>query len=216
MSYITGNIPTFYAYLKEEFLYNNTRSGNVIECEVFAFNAIQRRAPSFNVMTEYGSVHNRVPLHYLVHKKEYKQYPLDYLSIWDCYSYHFNAVRYDYLKNSKVDVLMKDKTLEKGEYLFTIDWADNYEARPGSYSEQAYGHKTHHIIKLDSGMFAAQPNNRLWFYDGGAFINPSKRPQKIDWLIFQKDFSCEQTGWKWDTRDDETVYYQFEESKLDD
>lgn len=214
MAFLNSNIPFFFAYLKKEFLYNDeSHHGEFVDAEIFGFSSLQRRIPSFYLMTEYGSIHARVPLHYLVWKTDYKEIPKDFLSIWDCYSYTHSIIEYSYLKNSKCEVILKDGSKESGIYMFTIDWCNNSEFISSDHAERPDGHKCGHMIKLDSGMFVIQPNNRIWWYDAGAFIDPRERPNKIDWKIYSSLHSVEQSGFRWTTKD-ENIDYDY--TKIDD
>src|SRR5271169_5161469 len=51
--------------------------------------------------------------------------------------------------------------------MFTIDWCESEDAEEAGDG----GHKCAHLIALDNGNFAAQPNNRIqWFCP--AFVTP--------------------------------------------
>jgi hypothetical protein len=206
MAYLNSNIPTFFAYLKSEFLYNDEpHTPFLMEVEVFGVTSLSRRCLLFEVMSSYGSRHSRVPIHYLVLDEKHTNYPLDWLQLWDCYSNNISVTRYEYHKNSQVHVQLKDRTFAKGKYLFTIDSHDNPDAAYG-YSEIAAGHKCHHIIAGEGGQIFAQPNNRVRWTDGGAFI--TKKLEKPDWQVFCQEFTCEGAG-KWIAEDNYDLFYQF-------
>lgn len=62
---------------------------------------------------------------------------------------------------------MRDRSWVGGQYLFTIDWFGYADAEEAGDS----GHKCGHVIALDNGNFAMQPNNRIqWF--SPAFVTP--------------------------------------------
>ena len=46
---------------------------------------------------------------------------------------------------------------EGGQYMFTRDWYGHEDAAEAGDG----GHKRSHVIALDNGNFAAQPNNRM-------------------------------------------------------
>ena len=47
--------------------------------------------------------------------------------------------------------------------------------------------------------------------DGGSFIS-RKFVKKPDWIVFDKEYSCEHTGSRWVSESDEEVYfYDFKE-----
>ena len=59
--------------------------------------------------------------------------------------------------------------------MFTLDWFGHEDAEEAGDG----GHKCAHVIALDNGNFAAQPNNRIqWFCP--AFVTPFK--DKPDYL----------------------------------
>ena len=66
-NYLNIDIPIFIAYLDTSFFYNKSPDINAerIPVEVFSFTSIPQRCGLFSVMTEYGSQHARVPIHYL-------------------------------------------------------------------------------------------------------------------------------------------------------
>jgi hypothetical protein len=216
MPYLNANIPVFHAYLSSDFLYNHTKAEKeYISCEVFGVTSLTRRCLTFQVMTEYGSRHDRVPIHYLTLDPKHSNYPLDWLQLWDCYSNVLSVTRYEYHKNASVEVQLKNHEWVKGKYLFTIDWHDNPDCALG-YSEMAGGHKCGHLIwglqdstGKECNQLFFQPNNRVVWKDGGAFI--AKKLEKPDWKVFDKEFTCEGKG-KWVALDNDDYFYQFKEA----
>ncbi len=51
--------------------------------------------------------------------------------------------------------------------MFTLDWYGHEDAEEAGHG----GHECAHVIALDNGNFAAQPNNRIPWFDP-AFITP--------------------------------------------
>ena len=211
-NYLNLNIPTFLAYLDTGFLYNKEPNykNDAIPVEVFNFTSIPQRCGLFSVMTEWGTQHARVPIHYLRATPEATTtYPLDWLQLWDNMSYYASASIYDYLKNRTAMVMLKDKTKHKSKYMFTIDWCLGPQYHAG-YGEMAAGHKCAHVFEGEGGQFFMQPNNRVLWLDGGAWI--SKELAKPDWKVFGLEFSCESTGSRWVSESDEELYfYTFKE-----
>jgi len=212
MNYLNLNIPTFLAYLDTGFLYNEEPNykNDAVPVEVFNFTSIPQRCGLFSVMTEWGTQHARVPIHYLRATPEATTaYPLDWLQLWDNMSYYASAGIYDYLKNRTAMIMLKDKTRHKAKYMFTIDWCLGPQYHSG-YGEMAAGHKCAHVFEGEGGQFFMQPNNRLLWLDGGAWI--SKELAKPDWKVFGLEFSCESTGSRWVSESDEELYfYDFKE-----
>jgi hypothetical protein len=216
MAYINTDIPIFSAYLDTSFLHDKEpRSTNeFIIVEVFGFTSINRRCGLFSVMSEMGSIHTRVPIHYLTDKlpeEALTNYPLDWLELWDSYSPYVTAHRYEYLKNSACKVLLKDKEWHRAAYLMTFDWCHGPDFQTGQ-SENPGGHKQGHLLIGEGGQFFIQPGNRVVWRDGGAFIGKELKGQE-KWKVFSKEFSCEQTGSRWFAGEEELYFYQFEPNK---
>lgn len=214
-NYLNINIPTFFAFLDTGFLYDEEPNilNERIVVEVFNFTSIPQRCGLFSVMTEYGSQHARVPIHYLRStEKEGTEFPLDWIQLWDSMSYYASIGIVEYLKNRAANILLKNKTQHKCKYMFTIDWCLGPQY-PFGYGEMAAGHKCGHFFAGEGGQYFIQPNNRVLWMDGGSFI--SRQLTKPDWKVFSKEFSCEHTGSRWVSESDEEEYfYEFKE-KLD-
>jgi hypothetical protein len=212
-NYLNIDIPVFTAYLDTAFLYNKAPDflNERIPVEVFSFTSIPQRCALFSIMTEYGSQHARVPIHYLRSKiKIGTDYPLDWLQLWDSLSYYASVNINQYTKNRSANILIKNHTLEKAKYLFTIDWCLGSHYQSG-YGEMAGGHKCGHFFEGD-GQYFLQPNNRVLWLDGGSWINKSL-DKKPNWKVFSKEFSCEYNGSRWVTDDhDDAWFYEFKES----
>lgn len=215
-NYLNIDIPTFICYLDTNFFYNLPPSINSekIPVEVFSFTSIPQRCAMFSVMTEYGSQHARVPIHYLrSHKEQGSDYPLDWIQLWDSLSYYASVNIVQYTKNRAANILLKNKTLHKAKYLFTIDWCFGPQYSYG-YGEIAGGHKCGHFFEGCGGQYFLQPNNRVLWLDGGSFI-AKKLDKKPDWKVFSLEFSCENTGSRWISESEEELYFYDFKEKLD-
>jgi hypothetical protein len=173
---LNTNIPRFYCHLRNEFLYDgNSHHSEFLKVCVFGAASISGRALGFHVLTENGAVIWRLPIHAFCHKTGAPKQPLDWLEFWDCFSSEITCTVFDRLAESRVRVQLRDRSWEGGQYMFTLDWhcsPDAEEAGDG-------GHKCAHLIALDNGNFAAQPNNRIqWFCP--AFVTPFT--EKPDYL----------------------------------
>ena len=215
MSYLNSSIPITIGYLDTSFLFNEEAgtTKDYTPVEIFSVCSIPRRCLMFSVMTEMGSQHARVPIHYLKSESTNNEndLPLDWIQLWDSFSTYFSVNKFEYLKNSSCQLILKDKKLIKGKYLFTIDWCNGTDYEFG-YSEIPSGHKCAHFLELENGQFAAQPNNRIIWSDGGAWIGKKLQGHK-DWKVFGKVFSCEASGWKWTAGEEELLNYDFEYNK---
>ena len=211
-SYLNIDIPIFNAYLDTSFLYNKLPDFKAtrIPVEVFTFTSIPQRCGLFSVMTEFGSQHARVPIHYL-RSTEFggTNYSLDTIQLWDSLSYYTSVNINQYTKNRAAKLFLKNKIIESAKYLFTIDWCHgpNYQY---NYSELAGGHKCGHFF-VGNGQYFLQPNNRVLWLDGGSWICKTFAT-KPDWKVFSHEFSCEHTGSKWTSESSEDLwFYDFKE-----
>ena len=103
----------------------------------------------------------------------------------------------------------KDKKWHNGKYLFTIDFAHpEPNILDTDHSEIPHEHKCAHIIALDDGNFAAQPNNRC-IWDLPSFTVKDNIP---DWKVQTNEWNVEDTG-KWKTEDTDNFFYEIEEKK---
>jgi hypothetical protein len=210
-NYLNIDIPIFTAYLDSSFLNNLEANPNAkrLPVEVFSFTSIPQRCGLFSVMTEYGSQHARVPIHYLRSTLEKgTNYPLDWIQLWDSLSYYGSININQYTKNRSANVILKNHSLEKVKYLFTIDWCLGPQYQNG-YGEMAGGHKCGHFFE-GNGQFFLQPNNRVLWFDGGSWIN-KKLTDKPNWKVFTKEFSCENQGSRWITGEEDVWFYEFKE-----
>jgi hypothetical protein len=96
-------------------------------------------------------------------------------------------------------VVFKDGTKEWGNYMMTFDWYNN------PYSQEPTQYKAAHLIKLDDGNFALQPNNRLVWKDMSFTTKPF--PDKPDWKVDNKDWVCESVSDRWIIHHENDNYY---------
>ena len=114
------------------------------------------------------------------------------------------------LKNS----LLKDRNLYKqGSVLGRNYWG------PGDYNELDFGytqhpdqHKCGHVLELDDGNYAIQPNNRLRIFDPSMAADPSK--PLIHRLVNTRIWSVEDTS-KWITDENQEGSYDYEYKEID-
>ena len=96
---------------------------------------------------------------------------------------------------------LRRKKQREGTYLFTIDWcAGDYNELDFGYAEKPDQHKCGHVIELDDGNYAIQPNNRLRIFDPSMAADPSK--PLIHRLVNTRIWSVEDTS-KWITDENE-------------
>ena len=79
-------------------------------------------------------------------------------------AYYPSVHSWDILEGQAGKYIGKDKKWHPGKYLFTVDFAHpESNILDTDHSEIPHEHKCAHIIALDDGNYAAQPNNRcIW------------------------------------------------------
>lgn len=199
MSYLIANVPAIDCFVRKEFLYaEQDHIGELTPCYLTSVKSIKGRALTFEAfLTDYGALYDKLPIHAFVWKEEIgveNMLPLNYLQVWDSFSYYITVLEKQMLKGLQCAVFMKDKKLYEGEYLFTIDscHSDSNELNC-TLSETATEHKSFNIIKLKNGQFAAQPNNRIRWYDQSLVPIETEKP---DFHYMTKIYSVEDSQ-KW-------------------
>ena len=197
---LNTSIPHFYAKMRIEHLYQHDGREGFQDVIVFGAQSIAGRALTFHVMSDEGAVRSRVPVHMLTWKDTAPKKALDHLQLWDCFGHDFTVNAYDYLVQSRVQIIFKDGSKEWGNYLMTFDWYDN------PYSNEPTQYKAAHLIKLDDGNFALQPNNRLIWRDM-SFVT-QLFSEKPDWMVDNKEWFCESVSDRWVlNKGDENIFY---------
>ncbi len=205
MPYLNASIPEIECLLRKEYLYNFERGhGEFIDCLVFGASSIQGRALGFHALTRFGGQFGRLPLSAFAWKKSAPNLPLEWLQIWDCFSYDFSVVEYDWLQGQRCSTFLKDGKWYDGQYLMTIDWCGS----PTAERARDTGWKCAHLLRLDNGCFAAQPNNRTRWYDASFITEPF--PEKPDFKTMGREFKCED-GQRWATEDSDRFFYRYQE-----
>ena len=212
MSYLVANLPPIECYIRKEYLYDFQKGfGEYEPCYWVSVKSIKGKALYIeSLLTNYGALYDKLPISAYVWKTDIKKdelLPLDFLEIWDAFSYNISIIEKSTLSKLDVMVYMKDKEFYKGEYMFTIDSAHSEPNELNvSLSETPNEHKSFNVIKLDNGQFCAQPNNRILFHDQSLTPRGLKIP---DFKVSTKEFICEQ-GHKWSAGDDDSFFYEFE------
>ena len=212
-TYLNADIPPIYCQVRKEYLYDlKEHKGESLEWVVFGITSISGMAILFNIMLTNGACYWRLPISAFFQKSydrtKVPDMSVDELELWNCFSYYPSVHHYSYLTNQRGKFLGKDKKFYKGEYLFTIDWAHpDSNILDTDHSEIPQEHKCAHILELDNGNFAAQPNNRiLWnlsHYTTDKFW-PDFKVQNTYWTVENKD---------WVTEDTDKMFYQIEDKK---
>ena len=143
--------------------------------------------------------------------KEVPRMRLDELELWNCFSYYPSVTSFDILDGQHGKYIGKDKKWHPGSYLFTVDWAHpESNIVDTDHSEIPHEHKCAHILALDDGNYAAQPNNRL-IWNIPSFTVKNEIP---NWKVQTSDWNVEDSS-RWRTEDTDNFFYEIEEKKND-
>ena len=220
MAYLVANIPPTEVFIRKEFLYDFTKDNKnkllgedeYESAHWITTKSIPNQALYFeSFVHNYGALYDKLPIHAFVWKTDIdrnKLYPLDWLQLWDCFSYNISVIKKQRLRNARCEVIMKDRSKAPGYYLFTIDSCSSDPNEVDvSWSETPNEHKSFNIIKLDNGQFAAQPNNRiLWKHQS----QTTSTDLKIPYFKFStKTWICENSD-RWSAAGSTTFTYMDE------
>jgi len=213
MSYLVANLPPVQCYVRKEYLYDFQKGhGEYEPCYWVSVKSIKGKALYIeSLLTNYGALFDKLPISAYVWRTdiiESEQLTLDHLEIWDAFSYNIAVLRKETLQGLQCKVFMKDRKMYDGNYMFTIDscHSDPNELDT-SLSETPNEHKSFNIIKLNNGQFAAQPNNRVLFYDQSLTPRGVTKP---DFKVSTHEFFCE-NGAKWSAGDSDEFFYEITE-----
>ena len=213
MAYLNVNIPATYAQIRREFLYDlKDHHGEVEDCIIFGLASITGRALLFHTIMENGAVFYRLPIHAFIQRgfkvEDVPRRRLDELELWNCFSYYPAITTYDILLGQSGKYYGKDKEWHTGQYLFTVDFAHpESNIVDTDHSEIPHEHKCAHVLALNDGNYAAQPNNRL-IWSLPSFTVKDEVP--FDWKVQTNDWSVENTA-TWRTEDSDRFFYGIEE-----
>ena len=213
MAYLNVNIPATYAQIRREFLYDlKDHHGEVEDCIIFGLASITGRALLFHTIMENGAVFYRLPIHAFIQRgfkiEDVPRRRLDELELLNCFSYYPAITTYDILLGQSGKYYGKDKEWHTGQYLFTVDFAHpESNIVDTDHSEIPHEHKCAHVLALNDGNYAAQPNNRL-IWSLPSFTVKDEVP--FDWKVQTNDWSVENTA-TWRTEDSDRFFYGIEE-----
>ena len=211
MAYLNADIPPIYCKIRKEYLYDlEKHQGESVDCCVFSVVSITDRALLFNIMLPNGACFWRLPISAFFQEKfersEVVDMPIDQLQIWNSFSYYPSVHHFGYLTSQRGKYFGKDKKEYFGEYLFTIDWCHpETNILDTEHSEIPHEHKCGHVLALDNGNYAIQPNNRiLW-----NISNFTTRDDIPDYKVQTTEWNVENKGWV--TEDTDKMFYKIED-----
>jgi hypothetical protein len=196
------NIPPIFCYVRAEYLYNlESHKGDFLSCMVFGADSVYGRALGVDIVLDNGASFARLPISAIVHKTSAPDLPLDYLCLWNNFSYCFEVVEYTALRGANCEVILPDKKVYSGTYMFTFSWfGNNFSENPGEG-----GFKRGVMIQLDNGCFTVQPYNRIRWFDQAFITKPF--PSKPDYKTNCKTWVVENSL----TEDSDKYFYDVEE-----
>jgi hypothetical protein len=112
MSYLVASLPPLQCFIKAEFLYNHTKGhGELVPCVWVSLKAIRGQVFRIeSLLTEYGALYDKLPLHaYVWHTEDSEgpYLPIDTLQLWDCMGYRFTIIEKIGLRNLGVKFLAR-------------------------------------------------------------------------------------------------------------
>ncbi len=191
---MNADVPVFEAFVRDEYLYDGDQGklGGYTPALVFGITSLESQALGWWVLTEEGAMVGRLPIVALSTKPHAEHIPLDHLQLWDCFSYRPVVHEWERLSMARCSFVAKDLVWHDGRYLFTVDW----HGSACSESPGDTGWKCAHVIELDCGCLAAQPNNRMRWYDPSWVSRPFAEPPK--YRTNTRTWKCENRS-KWTT-----------------
>lgn len=206
MPELNANIPAIECYVRGNYLRNQVDSHDKFyPCVVFAVASLPDRSPMFHFMMEDGGLWWRAPISAFCHSTDAPQMDIHDLVLWNSFSSYVTVTEFTMLKSKRMTYTDRHRQTHDGNYLFTLDWHhpdDNiayagWAANPGQ-------HKCGHVIELDNGNYAIQPNNRVLAFD------PSFTT-KVGSLVIERHINeykwDVENGHKWLTEDDDDKYH---------
>ena len=170
------------------------------------------QAVLFQVLLDNGVMRDKLPSHALLTKPEIPNpdLPFHFLQLWNCFSYNFSLIQLSFVNGLRVSTFIKDKKWYDGSYYATINWGSSDLNSDFTLAEDPMEHKSHHIILLDNGQIALQPNNRIKWSEP-SFVTKSF-PERPDYMVNKDYYNCEGYD-KWATEDSEYMFYDTQEIK---
>ena len=210
MAFLCVNTPHVEVKVKKEYLYDFQHGhGEYVDGVWVTAKSVQGRALYFETyLPEYGALYDKLPISAFCWKDVKEDVPLTELQLWDCFSYDITIIEKQLLSGNQCKYMSPSKKWYHGHYMFSIDNCNSTNLeRNVTYREIPSQHKSFNIIKLENGYFAAQPNNRVLFYDKSLTPGKLKFP---DFKVSTVEFSVEGDN-KWTAGDDDKYFYELKE-----
>jgi hypothetical protein len=201
MSKLNSNINLFKCYVRvSHFTKNEADHDNYHRAYAFAIQSCAGKILTFHVMTEYGMLRSRVPISEIFMQIPKNDIPFHFKQLWDCFSENVSIITYEYLREKRCQVILKDGSKIWCNYLTTVDWYSN------EYSDEPSDYKCGHILISDDGYLLCQPNNRIYWKDS----NWITKEFPLDIKDLKADstlLSVETISDRWVSEDSNSYYY---------
>jgi len=175
---------------------------------LFGIQSVTGKILTFHGMTDYGMLRSRIPLDQIFIKHPTNDIPFHFKQLWDCFSENVSVTTYEYLKEKKAQVSLRDGVKVWATYMFTVDWYDN------SYSDEPSDYKCGHVLVADDGYLLCQPNNRIYWKDSNWITKEfpiSPKQIKVDTELS----SVENVSDRWVSEDTDSFYYDIKKIEND-
>jgi hypothetical protein len=198
---LNSNIDSFKCLVRRSHFTKNEKDYNEFDNSIaFAIQSVSDKILTFHIMTDYGMLRSRVPISEIFLNKPTKDIEPHFKQLWNCFSENVSVIKYEYLKEKRCEVVLRDKTKVWGTYLMTVDWFSN------PYSDEPTDYKCGHIIVADEGYLMLQPNNRIFWKDSNFITN--KFPMELKNIkVDDKLISVEGVSDKWVSENGDSFYY---------
>ena len=204
---LNENIPHFKCFVKESYFTKNPKDFNKYHnAYAFGIQSVTGKILTFHVMTDYGMLRSRVPLSEIYLKEPKKDLPYYFKQLWDCFDNDATVITYEFLKEKKCKVILRDKTYAWATYLFTVDWQNN------PYSDEPTDYKCGHVLVADDGYLLCMPNNRIFWKDSN-WITKDFPVELKDIKVDTELLSVESVSDRWVSEDTDSFYYELKEIK---
>lgn len=214
MSYLNANIPPMECFVRSNFLQNRPHkfedTDTYLPCVIFGVSSISSRVPLFHFVMEDGGLWWRMPIHAFCSRENVPQEDLHQLVLWDCFSHHISVTKFDFMEQKVMLFYDRSRNERKGKYLFTLDWSQpDPNVIDTGFSSVPGQHKCGHVIELDDGNYAIQPNNRVKLFEP-SFVT------KWGQLVIERKLGSEywsvENQPRWLLSDDDRYEYEMKEN----
>ena len=206
MPELNANIPAIECYVRGNFLRDQQDSHHLtFPCCLFGVASLPDRVPMFHFLMEDGGIWWRMPINAFCWKPDAVPMDIHDQVLWNSFSPYITVTVFHNLRQMRMTYADRHKNQHSGIYLMTFDW---HSPEPNiinnGWSESPGQHKCGHLIQLDNGNYAIQPNNRVILKDP-SFTTKLGAPV-IDRLLNNQLYGVEDAD-RWVTADNENYFY---------